>query len=167
MFNRVPRRSFGAFPALVACLFIGGAPASAVAQSAFGVLHTFDSPPRQPNAALTRGSDGALYGTPTSGGNWNVGVVFKINEDGSGFTKLHDFDYTTGSFSYAGLTLGPDGSLYGTTPQGGMWGQGVAFRITGDGSTFTKLRDFNERRERNGPAIARSRRWTYTYRVFS
>ena len=136
-----PRRSLAAFPLLLACLAVG-APASAGAQPAFDVLHTFDSPPRQPQGELIKGSDGALYGTTISGGNGNVGVVFKVNEDGSGFTKVHDFDYATGSFPYAGLTLGPDGALYGTTPYGGMWGQGVVFRIAEDGSTFTKLRDF-------------------------
>ena len=42
-----------------------------------------------------------------------------MNEDGTGFTKLHDFDYTTGAYPNAGLIQGTDGALYGTTANGG------------------------------------------------
>ena len=53
-----------------------------------------------PSAALVQGADGALYGTTLSGGTSGGGTVFKINEDGTGFTKLHDFDYTNGRYPY-------------------------------------------------------------------
>src|SRR6185369_4782225 len=39
-----------------------------------------------PAAALIEGSDGALYGTTYSGGNGNAGTIFKVKQDGSGYS---------------------------------------------------------------------------------
>ena len=75
------------------------------------------------------GPDDALYGTSYWGGASNVGVVFRIETDGSAFGVLHHFG-TGGSRPQAGLTLGPDGSLYGTTESGGTSSlYGTVFRI--------------------------------------
>ena len=121
---------------------VAGAPVRAVAQPAFDVLHAFDSPPRQPYGALIRGSDGALYGTANSGGAFGMGVIFKIDADGSNLVRLHDFDGMSGASPAAGLVKGSDGALYGTTESGGGQG-GVIFRINEDGSGFTKLYEFD------------------------
>src|SRR3569832_1095367 len=54
-----------------------------------------------------------------------------------GFRVLHVFEGgTDGSFVMPGLTIGPDGSLYGTTAEGGNsacfgYGCGSVFKITG------------------------------------
>lgn len=67
----------------------------------------------------------ALYGTTVFGGaGTNLGTVFRINLDGSGYTVLHVFQGiccgSDGSFPHSGLTLNPkDGLLYGTTTKGG------------------------------------------------
>jgi uncharacterized repeat protein (TIGR03803 family) len=37
------------------------------------------------------GSDGALYGTASGGGDFEDGLVFKMNQDGTGFTILYEF----------------------------------------------------------------------------
>ncbi len=101
-----------------------------------------------PAAGLVQGRDGYLYGTTTSGGypKYDSGVIFKISKTGQ-FQKLHDFCQAAGcpdgETPYAGLTLGRDGNLYGTTQWAGGGGyQGTIFRITPSG-TFTKLTDFN------------------------
>ena len=78
MSKAATRRSLLTFPLLLAWLAVGGAPASAVAQqaeSAFDVVHAFDSLPRCPCGALIKGSDGALYGTTSAGGDGAAGVV--------------------------------------------------------------------------------------------
>ena len=87
----------------------------------FTELHDFDSTNGgYPYAALVQGTDGALYGTTPGGGTLGYGTVFKLNQDGTGFTKLQDFDYyPNGGYPYAGLVQGTDGALYGTTYQGG------------------------------------------------
>jgi uncharacterized repeat protein (TIGR03803 family) len=58
-------------------------------------------------------------------------------------SKLYSFATGTGG-SYAALTLGPDGNLYGTTSSGGQNGKGAVFQLTSDGGswTYTSLHDF-------------------------
>ncbi len=101
-----------------------------------------------PLGALVEGTDGFLYGTTSSSAANNNGTVFKVAKDGSGFAVLHVFSATgsnsvnnDGSRPFAGLALGPDGALYGTTSTGGSGGYGAVFRITNDGS-FSVLHNF-------------------------
>jgi uncharacterized repeat protein (TIGR03803 family) len=50
-----------------------------------------------PAAELMQGTDGALYGTASSGGLEGVGTIFRLNTDGSGFTVLHDCSASEGT----------------------------------------------------------------------
>jgi uncharacterized repeat protein (TIGR03803 family) len=86
-----------------------------------------------PFAGLCFGADGALYGGTEIGGTNNDGVLFKITTDGS-LTVLRSFDSTvTGPFPIYPLTLAADGSLYGTTSDGGRHGFGTVFKYTAGG----------------------------------
>lgn len=115
----------------------------------YQTLHEFDwTDGALPIAALVKGSDGALYGTTSEGGVSGAGTVFKMNEDGSGFQKLHDFDYTNGAWPSTALIRGATGALFGTTAAGGTletvpWGEGIVFRINEDGTGFQTLHDFD------------------------
>jgi uncharacterized repeat protein (TIGR03803 family) len=115
--------------------------------SGFTVLHSFTGAPtdgQSPLAGLIQDLDGTLYGTTSLGGTANLGTVFRLAPDGSGFTLLHSFSSapTDGQHPYAGLIQGPDGTLYGTTYQGGSNGNGTVFRLAPDGSGFTLLHRF-------------------------
>src|SRR5215813_573870 len=61
----------------------------------FVLLHSFAGAPadgRKPNAGLIIDSSGYLYGTTVNGGaNNDLGTVFKIKTDGSGYAVLHSF----------------------------------------------------------------------------
>ena len=60
-----------------------------------------------PYAGLVQGTDGALYGTAHQGGSSGYGTVFKLNTDGTGFTVLKNFDYsTTGGYLYCRADAG-------------------------------------------------------------
>ncbi len=61
----------------------------------------------------------ALYGATEYGGEYNKGVIFSVNTDGSNFTLLHQFDGTDGSDPHGPLIPGPNGSFYGFTVSGG------------------------------------------------
>lgn len=88
-------------------------------------------------------SDGTfLYGMTTEGGAQKLGVIYKVKLDGTGYTKLFDFDDTNGANPYGSLIS--DGTfLYGITQRGGVNSQGTIFKIKPDGTGFTKLMDFS------------------------
>ena len=103
------------------------------------VLHAFDGTTTggYPAGPLVQARDGFLYGT-TSAGFWGIseagpakgfGNVFRIDVRGK-ITVLHTFDRTDGTNPVAGLIQADDGRLYGTTPLGGVFGGGVAFRLS-------------------------------------
>jgi uncharacterized repeat protein (TIGR03803 family) len=97
-----------------------------------------------PWAALVQATDGNFYGTTYYAADHartdSAGTIFRITSGGT-LTTLHQFDFTDGANSSAPLIQGADGSLYGTTYQGGSAGGGTAFKITLAGA-FTKLHDF-------------------------
>jgi uncharacterized repeat protein (TIGR03803 family) len=90
-----------------------------------------------------------LYGTTFYGGASGNGIVFSLKTDGSGFTNLHNFTITSGTYltnsdgasPAAGLTASGN-TLYGTTANGGSSGAGTVFAINTDGSGFTNLYSF-------------------------
>jgi uncharacterized repeat protein (TIGR03803 family) len=86
---------------------------------------------------LVLGSDGNFYGTAQSGGSNNVGTVFKLSSDGR-LKNLYDFTGgTDGSNPMAALVQGVDGNFYGTTTQGGTFGNGTVFELTPNGFLTT------------------------------
>jgi uncharacterized repeat protein (TIGR03803 family) len=101
------------------------------------VLYAFQggSDGRNPNGGLVRDAQGNLYGTASVGGDLrcirktSCGLVFRLAPDGT-FTILHAFEKADGIYPMAGLTIDADGNLYGTTSQGGTFGQGTVFELT-------------------------------------
>ncbi len=113
--------------------------------SDFSTLHTFDiTNGGEPYGGLIQASDGDLYGTTASGGLDNFGTVFRIKTNGSGFTKLHDFNGANGQNPYGRLIQATNGYLYGTTVGGGVNSVGTIFRIRTDGTGFELLYSFDE-----------------------
>ena len=94
-------------------------------------------------------SGDTLYGTAAGGGSVANGTVFKVNTDGSGFTRLHDFSATNnlginsdGAYPQAGLFLSGN-RLYGTASSGGSSGYGTVFSVDTNGNSFTTLHSFS------------------------
>jgi uncharacterized repeat protein (TIGR03803 family) len=126
---------------------------------ALTTLHSFDFYDGEaPLAALVQATDGNFYGTTSNGGEaYGFGTVFKITAGGT-LTTLHSFcsqsnsqmNCSDGANPFAGLVLGTDGNLYGTTKFGGavfFWvcaseGCGTVFKITPDGA-LTTLHSFD------------------------
>ncbi len=115
----------------------------------YTVLHTFvgRADGVNPFAGVVRDSAGNLYGTTLYGGPANAGVVYKVDPAGRE-TVLHSFTGgADGGLPYAGLTLGPAGSLYGAASSGGITnsacpvGCGVVFTLDAAGQ-FTVLHSF-------------------------
>ena len=106
-----------------------------------------------PVAGVVFDQKGNLYGTTLSGGDYDrecfvnesegCGVVFKLTPEGKE-TILYSFcaqtNCTDGASPDAGVVLDQRGNLYGTTNQGGVYGNGcgivgcgVVFKITPEG----------------------------------
>jgi uncharacterized repeat protein (TIGR03803 family) len=101
-----------------------------------------------PVGPLVEGTDGYLYGVTLSGGtgvnracndigSGGCGTIFKISKTGV-FTTLHEFSGRDGANPAAGLVLGSDGNLYGTTyAGGGTKNAGTLFVISPSGAFAT------------------------------
>ena len=91
---------------------------------------------------FAQGRDGNLYSTSQDGGKYGFGTVFQLSPAGQ-VKVLYSFqNKNDGAYPNSGLTLGTDGSLYGTTPAGGSVGYGLVFRITTSGQ-FKVVHNFN------------------------
>lgn len=92
-----------------------------------------------PYSSLTPAGDGSFYGTTYGtafGQPYGFGTVFKFTPPGT-LTNLVTFYGTNGMRPIGGVTLSPDGFLYGTTSSGGISNLGTLFRITTNGQLTT------------------------------
>jgi uncharacterized repeat protein (TIGR03803 family) len=126
----------------LAAFFIMFAAMPAQAQT-FTVLHNFTNGPDggEPVAGLSMDRAGNLYGTASTGGNTSgacsfpnppgCGTVFKLSRRGSGWvlTTIYTFSGPDGAHPHARVIIGPDGSLYGTTTDGGDANEGTVFNL--------------------------------------
>ena len=101
------------------------------------LVHSFDnSVGYYPEAGVTQGADGKLYGTTASGGTYGGGSIFQVTIAGK-IVFLHSFNYAVDDVSgpVNPLSLGADGSLYGPA-NCYSWGCGAEslYRITTKGA---------------------------------
>jgi uncharacterized repeat protein (TIGR03803 family) len=128
---------------------------------------------RNPEDTVVFGPDGALYGTTYAGGyscfvgSHECGTVFSVrsspNPCGSAIclwneTRVHWFgglgSFFDGSFpGYGRLIFDSAGNIYGTTEDGGSYGQGAVFELvnTGNGWTEHVLYSFRGNTEPQNP----------------
>ncbi|MEQ1588289.1 MAG: choice-of-anchor tandem repeat GloVer-containing protein, partial [Cyclobacteriaceae bacterium] len=112
--------------------------------SGLGVLHNFNGTNgANPTGSLIQATDGSLWGTTSIGGSFDLGTIFKINADGSGFQVLHNFNNTDGANPNNSLIQATDGSLLGMTSAGGSSGNGTIFKINLDGKGYRVMHNFN------------------------
>jgi len=112
-----------------------------------------------PHGTLVSGNTfyGTTYQEASSNGAVELGTVFAIGINGTGFSNVHVFSNLDGYGPMAGLEGGPthsDGTtpqaslilsgntLYGTASFGGPGEGGTVFAVNTDGSGFTNLHSF-------------------------
>lgn len=92
-----------------------------------------------PYGRLTLAKDGCFYGTTYLGGPKGNGTAFRLTTNGQ-FTLLANFAGANGNGPEAALIVGPEDKLYGTTVNGGIYGNaGTIFSLTTNGLLTTLL----------------------------
>ena len=119
------------------------------ASSNYTVRYSFMGPTNGPDgsapgASLCLGTDGALSGTTQTGGSNDLGTVFKLNGDATGYTVLHHFTGAAGDgrLPLSGLVQSSDGMLYGTTYYGGANDLGTVYTLSTNGLNYSVLFSF-------------------------
>jgi uncharacterized repeat protein (TIGR03803 family) len=110
------------------------------------VLHTFTGSGGDglyPEAGVILDSVGNLYGTTDGGGSTGQGTVYKVDTSGRE-TVIHSFNssivdgygvlYVDGTFPFGALFRDMAGILWGTTAEGGNYGNGTVFRVDTSGA---------------------------------
>jgi uncharacterized repeat protein (TIGR03803 family) len=124
------------------------------------VIYSFagDEDGEYPATDLVIDQAGNLYGTTVQGGEFGGGTVFQLSPSGT-HTVLYSFTGgADGGQPYGGVTLDPQGNLYGSTVVGGSGGAcedgcGVAYKLTYAGGTWseTVLHNFTGGDDGSGP----------------
>lgn len=84
---------------------------------------------------------GFLYGMTSEGGTNDLGIIYKVMPDGTGYQKLLDFSGSSNGSEPLGSLVSDGTNLFGMTSTGGANNAGTIFKIGLNGSGFTKLLD--------------------------
>jgi uncharacterized repeat protein (TIGR03803 family) len=82
-----------------------------------------------------------LYGTASRGGAHKFGTVFELKKHGNSYQYevLYSFTgKTNGAYPKAGVFMDSTGALYGTTTEGGIKNNGIAYKLTPEGNEWTE-----------------------------
>src|SRR3569833_1707962 len=111
---------------------------------AYTILHNFaggDTDGAYPQAAPILSNDGNIFGTTSSGGTANDGIVYQLTSGGT-FNILHSFTGADGGAPRSQVVRTAQGTIYGTTFAGtGSANLGTFFKIASAG-TFTNIHNF-------------------------
>src|ERR1700723_2429418 len=137
---------------------VASVPSALAGGPRFSTLYKFDAPAAttftspsgsQPDTLPVVGSDGAIYGMTSVGGQNGNGVLYRFDRNTYQYTVLHTFSALNANGENAdgappGMALprGPGNVIYGMASFGGQNGDGTIFKITASG-TFTVLYTFS------------------------
>lgn len=108
----------------------------------YTVLHEFAATGlRNPSNRLLLASDDFLYGVAEQGGADDLGGVFRIARDGSGYRVVREFRASDGYNTSAPLVEGADGYLYGAAFYSES-NNGTIFRLPKSGRGLATLHRF-------------------------
>jgi len=119
----------------------------------------------RPEAGVIMDRRGNLYGTTFYGGLNDQGTVFELTPpsiNGGNWTEsvLWSFGKIGGPDGYwptAGVTIDARGNLYGTTPYGGAYGQGIVFEIERGRLTYhPRSLSFTSRSHNGAPSASKT-----------
>ena len=99
------------------------------------------------DAGVLFGSDDALYGENTGGGQYGHGTLFRFDTLSHAFKALHQFTAAEGHThifnSPPNLVVEQNGTIYGTTLTGGTFGKGMIYSLAPATGVLTVLHSFS------------------------
>jgi len=112
--------------------------------SSVKVIHKFNfADGRWPYGRVVLASNGALFGTTSSGATGEAGTVYRVNTNGKAFRTIVEFANTdAGCQPKAGLIQADNGRLYGMTEDCGNYNAGAVYSVSLRGEVST-LRRFD------------------------
>ena len=94
------------------------------------------------NVVLDRSGD--LWGTTAYGGQYGHGTVFELKAGDSSITNIDSFyGANNGIRPQCGLAFDSNGDLFGTTTDGGLFGNGIIFEVPAGTKEAVKLYNFH------------------------
>jgi len=84
-----------------------------------------------------------FWGLTPYGGQYSGGTIFTINNNGTGFNVVHNFQSPAGYTPYGSLMQAGNGKLYGTCFNGGSFASCTIFRFDPSTNTYTDVYDFD------------------------
>ena len=95
-----------------------------------------------PSGSLFQASDGNFYGATFNGGQYSMGVLFKLSQNFA-YSVLHNFGatFSEGTNASGGVMQATDGNLYGLDYLGSTFGDGTIYDFSLSG-TFNTLYDW-------------------------
>ena len=104
------------------------------------VLHSFSyGDGAFPQGSVTEDSSGNIYGTAGQGGTGGCGVAFRMRNNGTGYTVLHNFTCAPDGYFPGSVVIDAEGNMYGGSQAGGdvkdcpLEGCGIIFKISSGG----------------------------------
>jgi uncharacterized repeat protein (TIGR03803 family) len=149
MLSRILRH-FSLVALAISCISFSGLGWAATENVAYSFTGGTDG--SDPAAHLIFDSQGNLYGTTVTGGDFDCGTVFKLTPMNGQWQQsvLFSFDcFEQGKNPYGGVTLDAAGNLYGTTVAGGSGGFctgdgcGVVYKLSPSGGSWTETVLYN------------------------
>ncbi len=96
-----------------------------------------------PLGDLMKASNGIIYGTCSTNGQFGFGSIFSWNPSTNTFTGLYSFNSLEGATPAGDLVQAANGKLYGTFKEDGQGNTGGIYSWNITSSTYTEEYDFN------------------------
>jgi uncharacterized repeat protein (TIGR03803 family) len=84
-----------------------------------------------------------LLGTTFLGGSHGYGTIFKVNEDGTGYSVVYNFDSVSGFKPLDKMTKASNGKCYGICFRGGSSNFGVIYSFDPTSNTYAVIHEFD------------------------
>ena len=107
------------------------------------LVHLSNSIGYTPLSRLLAASNGLLYGTTSSGGTSNAGVLFSFDPGTSTYTPVQQMSSLGLSAPWGGVIEDPSGTLVGMASDGGTGSEGGLYKFVISGATGSVLLPFS------------------------